>query len=192
MNNEERGNDSSPKDKDIFVSPLKKSLTEPRKRRKTQVVTTRSGSRLDDRLQVRDDELGTYIKQHSELLQQRGWSAMIHYLRPRGDLCPYQRHWHPASPLLRHYAKCGVPAVLSTSPWEREQLEMRLERGSHQSCKGHRGFIREEMLSFVKQGYWMILPYRLVKHLKQLRLAPLGVVPQRDRRAMLIPDKPYP
>ena len=44
------------------------------------------------------------------------------------------------------------------------------------------------MLDFVQKGYWFLLPYRLVKHLKHLRLSPLGVVPQRERRPRLIID----
>ena len=44
------------------------------------------------------------------------------------------------------------------------------------------------MLEFVQKGFWVLLPYRLVKKLRRLRLSPLGIVPQRDRRPRLIVD----
>ena len=81
-------------------------------------------------------------------------------------------------------------------PWELKVLEQRLKRGSHKSCNENLDFIREEMLDFVKKGFWTVLPYRLLKekfkqelrYLRDLRLSPMGVVPQRERRPRLIVD----
>lgn len=42
------------------------------------------------------------------------------------------------------------------------------------------------MLEFCEQGYWIVLPYDQALHLQNLRISPLGVVPQRDRRPRLI------
>jgi hypothetical protein len=44
------------------------------------------------------------------------------------------------------------------------------------------------MLEFAHSGFWTLLPYRLVKHMPNLRLSPLGIIPQRDRRPRLIVD----
>jgi len=44
------------------------------------------------------------------------------------------------------------------------------------------------MLEFVQKGYWMLLPYWLVRQLKHLQVSPMGIVPQRDRRPCLIVD----
>ena len=45
------------------------------------------------------------------------------------------------------------------------------------------------MLDFCAQGYWMVLPFDAgVTSLPHLRLSPLGVVPQHDRRPRLIVD----
>lgn len=57
-----------------------------------------------------------------------------------------------------------------------------------QSAHGERQFVCEEMLDFCPQGYWMVAPYTSVAHWPSLRLSPLGVVPQRDRRPRLIVD----
>jgi hypothetical protein len=46
-------------------------------------------------------------------------------------------------------------------------------------------------MDFCRQGYWIVLPYDLVKHWPALRVSPLGAVPQRDRRPRLIVDYSY-
>lgn len=45
-----------------------------------------------------------------------------------------------------------------------------------------------EMLDFCEQGFWTVLPLSVVLALPHLRLSPLGVVPQRNRRSRLIVD----
>ena len=65
---------------------------------------------------------------------------------------------------------------------------MALARGSHQSALSHLEFLRDEMADMVDQGYWVVLPYSTVLNLSHLRLSPLGVVPQRDRRPRIIVD----
>ena len=61
-------------------------------------------------------------------------------------------------------------------------------RGPHKSAKEERAFVCEEILDFCSQGYWAVLPYSEVRLWKDLRISPLGVVPQRDRRPRLIVD----
>ena len=43
----------------------------------------------------------------------------------------------------------------------------------------------------VDAGQWLVLPYRSIRHLPGLRLSPMGVVPQRDRRPRPIVDYTY-
>ena len=40
----------------------------------------------------------------------------------------------------------------------------------------------------IRKGYWTVLPYSAVRHLPNLKIAPPGVVPQRDRRPRPIID----
>ena len=40
----------------------------------------------------------------------------------------------------------------------------------------------------INKGHWILLPADMVLHLRNLRLSPLGVVPQRDRRPRTISD----
>jgi hypothetical protein len=44
------------------------------------------------------------------------------------------------------------------------------------------------MYDYVNMGYWLVLPYSAVRHMTPLRLAPAGVVPQRERRPRPIMD----
>ena len=77
---------------------------------------------------------------------------------------------------------------MTTAPWTLEQKDNAIRRGPHQSAKKYAELFREEFSDFVDKKFWTILPYRLVRDLRDLRLSPLGVVPQRNRRPRLIVD----
>jgi hypothetical protein len=77
---------------------------------------------------------------------------------------------------------------VSTAPWTRQQRDDALRRGPHKSSQSEREFVSAEMVDFCRQGYWMVLPYSTVAAWPMLRISPLGVVPQRDRRPRLIVD----
>jgi hypothetical protein len=47
------------------------------------------------------------------------------------------------------------------------------------------------MLNMVNEHYWTVLPYHAVRHFASLKLAPAGVVPQRERRPRQIVDYSY-
>ena len=63
-----------------------------------------------------------------------------------------------------------------------------MERGPHQSSHGEQSFVSKEMVHFRQQGYWIVLPFDVLADWPSLRLSPLGVVPQRERRPRLIVD----
>jgi len=44
------------------------------------------------------------------------------------------------------------------------------------------------MLDMVQKKYWVVLPFKAVKRYPQLKLAPAGVVPQRNCRPRPIMD----
>jgi hypothetical protein len=52
-------------------------------------------------------------------------------------------------------------------------------------------FLHEDMFNMVNERYWTVLPYTSVRHLHSLKLAPVGVVPQRERRPRPIVDYSY-
>ena len=69
---------------------------------------------------------------------------------------------------------------MKTSPWSNTKLNKHIKRGSHKSCQEHLQFLREELLDFTKKGFWLVLPYRVVRqlqklgHLLGLRVSPMG------------------
>lgn len=77
---------------------------------------------------------------------------------------------------------------MATLPWSDDTKRRAVVRGPHRSSDGEREFVAKEMLDFCRQGYWLVLPYSVVKDWPNLRISPLGVVPQRDRRPRLIVD----
>jgi len=114
---------------------------------------------------------------------------MVKALRADADLNPAVRNLpHPAAHLLDHLRKHGAPMRVHSGAWTREQLDEATHRGSRYSARQNLPFLTTEMMTMIQKGQWMILPYDDVKHIKNLRLSPLGVVPQRDRRPRTIAD----
>lgn len=143
---------------------------------------------------VRNDSLGKLIYNASTRLQNASsWDSFITSERGCSHLQSNiaERTQHPAGTYLDRLASNGVPVLQSTPPWTPDQLLHSLARGSHQSAHSHLDFLREEMAMMIEQQYWTVLPYSKVKHLPHLRLSPLGVVPQRDRRPRIIVDYSY-
>lgn len=95
---------------------------------------------------------------------------------------------HPAGPFLDYLRRCGAPAKISTAPWSLALRDEAIARGPHQSALLHQDFLEDEMADMTAKGQWMLLPYDLLRHLPQLRISPIGVVPQHDRRPRTIVD----
>jgi hypothetical protein len=95
---------------------------------------------------------------------------------------------HPARRFLLHLKKHGVPVVLATPPWDKSRTQVAVLRGPHKSAKDHQAFLHTEMADMIEKGQWLVLPYHLAQTLPNLRISPIGVVPQRDRRPRTIVD----
>jgi hypothetical protein len=69
---------------------------------------------------------------------------------------------------------------------------MAFHRGPHPSAsRQFTNFILQDMHDYVTMGFWVVLPFTLVQTLPLLKLAPSGVVPQRDRQPHPIMDYSY-
>ena len=68
------------------------------------------------------------------------------------------------------------------------EKESAMQRNSHPSALAHQVFLRDEMADLIDQRFWIVLPFTMVQALQQLRLSPMGVIPQRDRRSRIIVD----
>jgi hypothetical protein len=99
---------------------------------------------------------------------------------------------HPAAPLLARLARHGVPALSEAPPWTIQQQDAAMRRGPHPSAvHTYAPFLLEDFYDYVKMGYWLVLPYHALRGHPRLKIAPAGVVPQRERRPRPIMDYSY-
>jgi len=139
-----------------------------------------------------DRTLGEYVVLYSSLFQRRGWHKFVEGCRLPSDFATnVQALPHRAAHLLNHLRLRGVSVPLTTPPWSQAKLAAACARGSHKSATEYITFLQKEIIAMMQKGQWVLLPYHLVKHLPNLRLSPLGVVPQRDRRPRVIVDYTY-
>ena len=139
------------------------------------------------------DELDQLVaKATSEFVCAKDWVSFFDAQRDsRGDWGEVKNLPHSAAGLLHHYKTKGVPVTMKTERWTYQRKLAALARGPHKSAKEHVEFLREEYAAMIKKGHWTLIPARLIMDHPDLRLSPLGVVPQRDRRPRTISDYSY-
>jgi hypothetical protein len=123
-----------------------------------------------------------------QLNSSNSWSEFLSKCKdPRGDLHPeVLRLPHRATHLLNRLRVSGATVATSSAPWSLQQKLAALKRDSHQSAKQHVDFMCGEFVDMIKKGQWILLPASLVLNNRNLRLSPLDVVPQRERRPRTI------
>jgi hypothetical protein len=139
------------------------------------------------------NDLGTYIVHDSLRLEDVVFKQLVNDRRQQLDFHPKVKTLrHKAARLLNHLKERGASVIFSTPPWTGQQRTDTMRRGSHKSAVEYADFLREELLDFVKKGFWMVLPYRLLKKHKRLiqnlHVSLMGVVPQRARCPRIIVD----
>ena len=134
------------------------------------------------------DDLGKLITRDAALVKECGWEAFVASRRGRGDFANLSEVDHPVRRLLRQYKHRGAPVVLGDSGWTEVQRQVALRRRPHKSALEHAPFLRKEFASMVRKGQWVVFPYSVAKTLPGLRLSPLGVKEERDRRPRWLGD----
>jgi hypothetical protein len=126
----------------------------------------------------------------SAVLLDSGLSFQELCVRHRGSSCLANASLlpHPAAPILSSLRSTGAPANLSSAQWTEVERDAAARRGPHKGTHEHIEFMRTEFHDMILAGQWLVLPYRSVRHLPNLRLSPTGVVPQRDPRPRPIVD----
>lgn len=158
------------------------------------IATTPSPSSLVEPVRsvtrIANDPLGKLVKASVKAFRDTGtWEEFVATQRGSPDLAGNVGLLkHPAASLLKHLRGRGVPIPMTTPPWTKERLAAALARGPHKSAKEYAEFVCEEFVDFINKKFWTVLPYNEVRDLDNLRLSPLGVVPQRERRPRLIVD----
>lgn len=133
--------------------------------------------------------LGKHVEEAAAVLKKSGWLSTVLALRTPQDIpIKIAQIRHRAARLLNYIRQHGVPVKVKTSPWSQAQLHAALHRGPHKSAHEYAEFLEGEMATMVQKGQWMVLPFSLIQHLSNLRLSPLGVVPQHERRPRTIVD----
>jgi hypothetical protein len=113
------------------------------------------------------DDLDTYIVRDSKRLLEVGFVKLMDERRGRSNFDPNVKTLnHKAARLLDHLHTRGANVTLLTPPWTEERRKETLQRGPHKSADKHAEFLREELLDFVKKGFWLVLPYNLLRKYK--------------------------
>jgi len=136
------------------------------------------------------ETLGEYAKCAARLLRRLGWDRFIKTLQFPSYLATSLKHaQHTAANYLQRLANTGVPAPSSAPPWPASYHRKVFQQGPHLSAsRFYKDFLITDIINYVKKHFWVVLPYSAVAHYPHLKLAPCGVVPQRERRPRPIMD----
>jgi hypothetical protein len=123
-------------------------------------------------------------------LAELGWHSFVKLRQYPSSLSQHLAQLpHPSASYLHRLARHGVPAPSSSPPWPPQRRYQAFTRVPHPSASRlYSRFLLEDMWDYVQMGYWTVLPFHAVQHLPHLKLAPAGVVPQRERRPRPIMD----
>ena len=155
----------------------------------SEVGSNKRSKQVATELSPAEATLCKWAEEASIELASVGWEELVKRARGTSQLDDGVK-WlpHKAGRLLEHLRRKGAAVPMRTAPWTREQIMTAAKRGCHKSARDHTEFVCEELADFCRQGYWTVLPFDAVQHWPELRLSPLGVVPQRERRPRLIVD----
>jgi len=137
-------------------------------------------------------ELGKLAARNAHGLARLGWARFLsqHHHRCFPSTSPRLADIpHSAATILHTLATNGVPAPSAAPPWSTTRQDAATSRGPHPSAaRTYTQFLLEDMFDMVRMGYWLVLPFSAVRGQPHLKLAPSGVVPQRERRPRPIMD----
>eukprot|EP00978_Attheya_sp_CCMP212_P039150 scaffold201042_cov52-Attheya_sp.AAC.2 len=101
---------------------------------------------------------------------------------------------HPFAKTLYQWEK-GVP-VDCGADWSRDTINLAIQKGPHTSARTPEsiGLIAEDVAYQVNAGFSRIITWDSIKDnpLAKLKVSPLAVVPQLNRRGRLIIDLAFP
>jgi hypothetical protein len=114
----------------------------------------------------------------------------------RSLLKPQQRAaGHPFFPTLHEWATEGVPVDCGPA-WSWDSIQAAIARGPHRSAMDEESMalVHEDIQYQVDAGFCKVVTWAEVQRLrpKNLKISPIAVVPQRDRRGRIILDLSFP
>ena len=136
-------------------------------------------------------ELGKLVSKLTSQFLASGcsWSRFVTQARHRACLDEHVGSLpHSAAAYLHQLRSQGAPVRCTSPAWTQQWKDDSMQRGPHPSTAPYLHFVEEDMADMIRKGYWVVLPYHLVRHLPNLRISPMGAVPQRERRPRIIVD----
>ena len=136
-------------------------------------------------------ELGKLVDKLTGLFLEcnRDWVSFVHRVHTRPCLHAHVKSLpHSAAAYLHDLRADGAPVQCTTPLWASECKDRSMQRGPHPSTRPYLHFLESDMADMITKGYWVVLPYKLVKDIPNLRISPMGAVPQRERRPRIIVD----
>jgi hypothetical protein len=124
----------------------------------------------------------------------KAWAA--YFLAPITLMQPQLRAaGHPFFPTLHEWGTEGVPVDCGPD-WSWDVIEHAVERGPHRSAmeKENIALVHEDVQYQVDAGFSRIVLWSDLQELRpsKLKISPMAVVPQKDRRGRLILDLSFP
>ena len=140
---------------------------------------------------LRSLELGKLVSQLTTqfLASEGNWSRFVTQARHRACLDKHVRSLSHSAAAYQHQLRSqGAPVRCTTPAWSHQRRDHSIQRGPHPSTAPYLHFLENDMADMIRKGYWIVLPYHLVRHLPNLRISPMGAVPQCERRPRIIVD----
>ena len=164
------------------ASPAKRTRSTLLRTRTPSTTRANTASVPFDTSEIRNDRLGTLVRELVDRYNQAfSWEDFVKQFRGPSYLSEDLEDLdHPAASLLLRWKDEGVPVHTAAEPWTLEQKDACVERGCHRSATEHAAFLREEMADNIDNKFWMVLPYELVRQLKELMLTPAAVKEERE------------
>jgi hypothetical protein len=77
---------------------------------------------------------------------------------------------------------------MNTAQWTAAKIDGTIKRRPHKTFLKELLFIRQDFSAMMRKGQWTVLPASVARKLKEMRIFPVDIVPQRDHRPRMIVD----
>ena len=135
---------------------------------------------------LRSLELGKLVSQSTSQFLASGcsWSRFVTQARHRACLDEHVGSLpHSAAAYLHQLQSQGAPVRCTSPAWTQQRKDYSMQRGLHPSTAPYLHFVEDDMADMICKGYWIVLPYHLVRHLPNLRISPMGAGPYHNASA---------
>ena len=121
------------------------------------------------------------------------WVSFVHRVCTRPCLHENVKSLpHSAAANLHDLRADGAPIQCTTTMLAPKRKDRYMQRGPHPSTRPYLHFLKLDMADMITKGYWVVLPYDLVKGIPNLHISPMGAITQRERRPRtLVKCPPY-